>query len=487
MPGRDKTVSLQPTLTLLGPRDLEMLYRGDWLSRKIVDVPAFDITRAWRRWNADEPQVKALEKAERELGIQRKVLTALIKARLFGGSCIIIGADQGKFNDELKVEEIGEGDLKFLHVIDRWQIAAGALVRDVTSPWFGEPSYYRRTNVVTIQAEELHPPLQLSSLGLEPGEQFVIHPSRVIRFLGLDYPDIERAMDSWGDSVLQPIYDAIRDAGLVANSIAALVAESKLDIIKVPGLSNTLSTEEGARRLTTRFMNTNAAKSVVNAVLLDKDEEWDRKELAASGFDKILQMYLSITAGASDIPATRLLGKSPDGMNATGDSDVRNYYDHLSSVQQMRLRPLLSRIDEVLIRHALGDRDDDIDYTWNPLWQVSDTEKADIAVKKAQAHQVDVTSGLIPMTALARARQNQLIEDDTYPGLELALDEAEAEGDTVMEPLLPTPQGGPEMPPGAAPGGPAGLRWSASGWPDGWWPASSWRHASAQAQTQTGR
>ena len=78
------------------------------------------------------------------------------------------------------------------------------------SPWFGEPSYYRRTNVVTMTEEKLNPPLQMSALGVKPGEQLLIHPSRVIRFLGLDYPDVERAQDSWGDNVLQPIYDAIR-------------------------------------------------------------------------------------------------------------------------------------------------------------------------------------------------------------------------------------------------------------------------------------
>lgn len=231
MPGRDKSVSLQPVFILLTPKQLEDLYRGDWLSRKIVDCVAFDSTRAWRRWNADEPQVKKLEKAERDFDLQRKSLLALTMARLQGGSALIIGVDQGKFEDELKVDKVGKGDLKFLHVVGRWQLAAGPLVRDITSPWFGEPSYYRRSNVVTMPAEQLNPPpLQTSAMGYEPGEMILIHPSKVVRFLGLQYPDMEMARDSWGDSILQPIYDTIRDSSLISNSIAAIIAEAKLDV-----------------------------------------------------------------------------------------------------------------------------------------------------------------------------------------------------------------------------------------------------------------
>jgi uncharacterized protein len=83
----------------------------------------------------------------------------------------------------------------------------------------------------------------------------------------------------------------------------------------------------------------------------------------------------------------------------------------------------------------LGERDENIFYNWNSLWQLSEQDRAAIAVQKANAHKVDVDSDLIPPAALAKARINQLIEDGTYPGLEAAIEEASASGDAVEEHL----------------------------------------------------
>ncbi len=100
-----------------------------------------------------------------------------------------------------------------------------------------------------------------------------------------------------------------------------MVAEAKVDIYKIAGLSNSLSTDEGTKKLVSRFSNANAAKSVVNANLLDTNEEFVTRQLHFEGLDKLLAMYLMIACGAADIPTTRLLGREPAGQNATGESD----------------------------------------------------------------------------------------------------------------------------------------------------------------------
>ena len=357
---------------------------------------------------------------------------ALSKARLFGGAALVMGIEGQKFEEELDPESVGKGDLKFVHVVTRWNIAAGPLMRDITSPWFGEPTYYYRTNVPVTGAPNVQE-LEQSSLGRKPGEDLWIHPSRVVRLIGLDYPDWEMAPDQWGDSALQPVFDAISNAGLVSSSIAHMISEAKLDIIKVPGLMEMISTTEGASKVFDRFSQGNTAKSVINATLLDTSEEWERHQIAFGGMDATMSMYLMIAAGAADIPATRLLGRSPEGMNATGDSDIRNYYDRLQSDQKIRIQPVLSRLDEVLLRHVFGDRDEDIHYGWRPLWQMDDIQKAAIGLQKAQAHKIDVDNGLINPDVLREARVNQLIEDGVYPGLEAAIDEHDIEPDEEDE------------------------------------------------------
>lgn len=428
-PTKDKSASQRFVLELMDQEQLMAAYRGDWLSRKICDVPAFDSCRAWRSWEAENDQIEKLEEVEKKLGLQRKLMQAMTRARLFGGAALLIGIDGQDFEDELDPDSVGQDDLVFVHVVSRWEIETGPLMRDITSPWYGEPSYYKRMNTPIEPSEKLNPPLEQSGLGYKPGDTLVIHPSRVVRLIGLEYPDIYSAVDSWGDSALQPVADAIKAAGLVNSSIAAMVAEAKLDVIKIPGLIEQLSTDAGTEQLRSRFAFTMAAKSTVNTTLIDSNEEWERIDLKFSNMDSVMAMYLGIAAGAADIPATRLLGKSPDGMNATGESDLTNYYDRLQADQKVRVEPALSRLDEVLIRSALGSRPPEIHFSWNPLWQSSDIDKATIALQKAQAFQIDVNAALINPDVLREARANQLIEDGVYPGLEAAIEEHDIEPD----------------------------------------------------------
>jgi len=107
--GRDKAMAQNFLLTLLAPEQLEAAYRGDWVARKVVDIPAFDATRAWREWQAEQDQVQALERQERAFGLQRKLLSALTKARLYGGAAMVIGVKGQRFEDELDINAVRQG------------------------------------------------------------------------------------------------------------------------------------------------------------------------------------------------------------------------------------------------------------------------------------------------------------------------------------------------------------------------------------------
>jgi uncharacterized protein len=425
VPGRDKAQSNFWYLCELNAEQLEAAYRGDWVARKIIEIPAFDCTRAWRQWQATKEQITALEETEKQFGLQRKLLGALIKARLYGGAAIIMGVDQGTFQDELDLESVRKGDLKFVHVVQRWMIAAGPPVREITSPWFGEPTYYQRSSTVTVDPPD--PRIEnigLPTMGIKPGEQLFIHPSRVIRLVGCDYPDMEHAKDVWGDSVLLPVQDALKNAGMISPSIATMISEAKLDIYKVPNLTAKMATQEGTTELFNRFSQGNVAKSTINALLVDAAEEFERIHLNVANYDRVLSTYYMMCCAAADIPVTRFMGREPAGQNATGEGDLRNYYDRLSSDQKVRLTPALSRLDEIIIRHTFGSRDPAIHYNWSPLWLMSETEKATLNLQVAQAHKIDVEAGIISPHVLQEGRQNFLIENGfMYPGIEAAIDE----------------------------------------------------------------
>lgn len=411
---KDKLASTSFAMSILPPDQAIAAYRTDWIARKIVDIPPYDMTREWRTWQADEDEITALEDLEEVMGVQRKVKSALTKARLHGGAAIILGVNQGKNNEPLNYEAIGKDALKFMHVVTRNELGMGPIDMDITSPWYGEPAYWTHTNA---QASVMH-----------------IHPSRVVPFIGMPLENISAAIgEFWGDSVLSVVADAVKAAGMVLGSGAQLVSEAKLDIIKIPGFAENIATAKYEGLLKARFQVANLVKSVYSMLLLDKEEEWERQNAAFTGLPDMLHTYLLAASGAADIPAVRFLGQSPAGLNSTGESDIRNYYDSITSKQKLDLSPMMARIDAVLIPSALGRTNVDIFYNWSPLWQMSDKEKAEIAKSKADVMKIDVDAGLIKPMVLKQARQNQLIEDGTYPGLEGFIEEFDSDNEDPDE------------------------------------------------------
>lgn len=397
---RDKAASSYYGTPALDDQQLLNAYRGAWLPRKIVDIPALDSCRNWRNWQADGDKIEVIEAEEKRLNVRSKVLEARIKARLWGGSAIHIGVGDTDLSQPLDVDRVKAGGIKYLTVLTRRQLSAGGIERDVESEFYGRPKLYKLTSGNEAHVE--------------------IHPSRLAIFTGNAQPDIELAATAdatWGDSVLMAVLDAIKQADGTAANIASLVFEAKIDIIRVPNFMSSLRDEGYKQKLLERFTLANTAKGINGTLMLDKEEEYESKSASFATLPDVLDRFLTIVSGAADIPATRLLGQSPAGLNSTGEADLRNYYDRVSAMQEIEMTPTLARLDECLIRSALGSRDTAIHYTWAPLWQMTDKERADIFKTKADAARAIAGTGtsppLMPIDALSDALVNALTEPGT--------------------------------------------------------------------------
>ncbi|MGY2049582.1 DUF1073 domain-containing protein [Methylobacterium sp. JK268] len=381
-------------------QDLDAAYRDNWLARKIVDIVPFDMLREWRAWQAAPAEVAALEAAETRLRLRECLLKALRLARLHGGAALLIGDGAQDPSRPLHPETVGRGGLRYLHVLSRDALQAGAVSTDPLSPWFGEPAAY------TL-----------------PGGQ-VVHPSRIVRLIGAALP-VDTG-EAFGDSVLQALLDAVDQATAAAAHIAAMLPEAKQDVISVPGLSQALASEEGTRRLTERFGYAAAMKSMFGLLLLEGDgrspegERYQQKQLSFAGLPEVARLFLQTAAGAADIPVTRLLGQSPAGLDATGDSDLRNYYDHVAARQAVELTPALARLDALLLRDALGRSAPEVWYAWRPLLRDSEREKAEIGRLRAETAATLAREALAPRDVLAAGVEGWLVNADLFPGIEAA-------------------------------------------------------------------
>lgn len=412
--GTAKSVHDKFGFRALNDFELESMYRGDWMARKVIDLPVSDMLRPWRSWQADNQQIEVIEDAERRHQIRAKLKQAFEWARLYGGSVMIIGAEVGAPDKPLEMSRIGKGGLKYLRVLPRRMITPMDRNLDPISPLYGEPAYYTISSAVTGSVE--------------------IHPSRVIRFIGKARPDFDTNVECWGDSLLQVVYDALHAAALSHTGIAELIHEAKIDVIKVKNLGAMLSTDDGTKLLLKRFQNASMLKSINNTLLLETDEEHSRTQTSFTGLPDTLMAFMQVVAGAADMPVTRLLGTAPKGLNATGEGDLKNYWDMLDGLRQDELRPKLELLDQILWRDAMGAVPKDAFFTFNPLAQMTASEKADLAKKKAETAQIYAGMGVMPEEALAEGIVNGLIEDETFPGLEAAIEEAVGpDGDLIPE------------------------------------------------------
>lgn len=431
---RDKAAHSYYAEPTIDAMELVNAYRGSWMARKIVDIPALDSCRNWRAWQALPQQIELIEAEEKRLNVRGRVLEARKKARLFGGAAIYIDLGDDA-SEPLDVTKVKKGGVRFLTVFSPRQLVPGEIDTDPMSEFFGMPKEFTIAGGATGQAR--------------------IHPSRLTVFYGNDLPDrdITASAFGWGDSVLLAVMSAVKQAESASANINSLIYEANVDVVSIEGLAEILKMAGGEDKVRELLKLNLDAKSNLRALVLDAKNTYARKAVSFASLPDLMDRFDQHAAGAADIPMTRFMGMSPGGMNSTGESDLRNYYDRVSAGQTLEMAPAMMRFDEALIRSATGARDQAIHYDWNPLWQLSEKDKADIFKTKADAARTIAGTGgssepLMPLDALSDALVNELIEDGTLAGLEGAmkeygrLSEQDDEGDdeTAAMPVASRPQ-----------------------------------------------
>lgn len=419
---RDKASASFYAPPCLTDEELTNAFRGAWLPRKVVTIPALDACRNWRSWSADSDQISKIEAEEERLGLKNKLLEALWKARLWGGAAIYIGTGDPDPSKELDPERIRAGGIKHLIVFTKRTLTAGELETNPESPQYGRPKSYQ--------------------LNTPQSGQIEIHPSRLVVLIGAEHPDPERATGleaGWGDSVLTSVLGQIKQADGTAANVASLIFEAKVDVIRIPNLMANIGDPVYERQVLERLALAATGKGINGALVLDKDEEYEQKQAQFGSLRDLVLAFMQLVSGASDIPMTRLLGQSPAGLGGNGDHDTRNYYDGIASLQTLTIGPAMEVLDECLIRSALGSRPEEIFYTWRSLWQTSEKERADIGKTTADTIKTISDTGLIPDEVLSKVAINMLTEAGVAPGLEAEMADWIAENPDGEEPDGPTP------------------------------------------------
>lgn len=352
---------------------LNSLYRNNWVVQNVVDIIPGDMLREWfaLTGDVDPDRQAAFERLCRVSKLRERLSTGLCWGRLYGGAVgIILIKGQDDLSTPLDVSAVLPGTYQGLYILDRWTgVTPGMeLVTDPSDADFNLPEYYSITDATGRTVTR-------------------VHHSRVVRFVGRELPYLEATAELyWGESEVEAIYADIKKHDNVSHNMANLTFRANMDVMTVQNLDQLLSVGGTAQQR--RFWETIQAQSVIKSnfgmQLINRDDTLQNYQYKFEGLKDVYDSMCLDLAGASRIPVTKLFGRSPAGMNATGESDLKNYYDFVDNQREAKLRPVLERLLPVLLMSAWGEVPEDVDIQFPPLWTPTAKEVGEIAKSKSE-------------------------------------------------------------------------------------------------------
>lgn len=356
------------------------LYEGNGLFSKIIDTPAEEALKHGFDLNLKSNEMNAfVDEVLDDLEWDEKATTAIKWARLYGGALIVMLIDDGRgleepvdwehirSIDELRVYErsIVQPDYASLYQQDYGGKGVGNRVSK-----FGQPEYYYVSSIYG---------------------SFKVHESRCLVFRNGVLP--EQTSNAtylfWGMPEYVRIRRALRETVTAHTDSVKLLERSVQAIYSMKGLASLLTTDDGENQVLKRLQLVDTSRGLLNSIAIDSEgEQYDFKTFQFSGVKDVIDATCNMLSALTNIPQTILFGRSPAGMNATGDSDFESYYNFVEKIQRLMLKRNLRTLLDIVFRAGIasGDVTEEPDYKleFNPLWSLSDTEQATVDQTKAQ-------------------------------------------------------------------------------------------------------
>jgi phage-related protein (TIGR01555 family) len=421
--------------------ELSDLFHGDGIATRICDaIPGEALRKGFTLSCGDPALEERVNSTIDSLSIPERFSEAWTFARAFGGAVVFIGADDGQ--DPIRPLQLDAvRRVTFLAVLDANEIYANSWNGDPDSPRFGEPETYR-----------------LSRVGSTNADTRVIHASRVIRFDGAITTRERRRQNpgGWHDSELQRCFDRLRQFNGAFAAVEDLLQQSSQGVFKVKDLFKMMVGKAEAT-LKQRLELLNMGMSVSKAVMVDADgESFERTEVGAlSGLPPTLDKFMLLLSAVTRIPVTVLMGQSPAGLNATGDSDIRWFYDRIATDQTRYLRPRINQLLRIILRSQQGPAGGVEPENWQvrfpSLYQLTPAEEADLRLKQSQVDAAYINAGVltpdeVAINRFAEGGYSTETKIDLQPRkLQLELDKTPPTTPSPTEPpsIDPNPQPSP--------------------------------------------
>lgn len=394
----DKRVAAEVILQLFPQETALEVWRGDAFAARIVEKPVKEMLRRGFRVmiSGDKEATEATRSRLEELRIRKKLRRALEYERALGGGALLLGVDDGRsFTRPLDEERIRK--FSYVSPLTPEELMPVRYYSDPMHEKFGEPEIFELRRASARARDRA-----------VSADKVQIHESRLIIFPGLRLTkDQKSAHPGWGDSIFCRVWESLRDFVESHHSAAVLLGDFAQAVYKIKGLAELLANDDD-ETVRTRAKMVDYMRSVARAILVDSEEDFERKPTPVDGMPDLLDRLAQQLAAAVDMPVTLLLGRSPAGLNATGESNIRNWYDHVAGEQEDKLRDPLERLIRLLFLAPDGPTDGKEPEDWSlvfpALWEPTETEKSEIRMNIANADKAYVDAGILMPEEIATSR-----------------------------------------------------------------------------------
>lgn len=400
-------------------------YESNGLFAKIIDTPADEaIKHGFKLKDLKDTKIEDFcNGALDELGWEDTAATAIKWTRLFGGAIVVLLINDGRGIDEPL-------DWEHIQSIDDIRVYDRSLIQpDYSNMFFhsfDDPFNTRGSRLGMPEYYDIY-----SKYG-----NFRVHDSRCLVFQNGILPEntTNSVYQIWGVPEYIRLKRAIRDAEIAHGSAVKLLDRSIQAVYKMKDLSNELATDEGEDRVLKRLQTIDMARGLLNSMVIDAEgEDYDFKTFQFTGISDVVDSACNYLSALTSIPQTILFGRSPAGMNSTGESDLENYYNYVQGIQNRMLKKNIRYLLSVVLQAGLatGEIDEvpDIDIEFNPLWSMSEQEQANIEQQKAATQQTRAQTAQIyvDMEAIDPSEVRKKLADSEEFDVESMLDEYDEE------------------------------------------------------------
>lgn len=386
--------------------DLAEKYQNNGLFSKIIDRPAEEALKHGMEYNVSDADLKDfLDDALDRLDWEEKAVTAIRWARLFGGSIIVMLLDDGGGLEE----PVNWQDVRSVEELRVYE-------RAIVQP---DPDTYRTGKAEYFDVSSTY------------GGTFRVHRSRCLVFKNGSLPEYGAAQQYyyWGLPEYIRIHKDLSRALKTHTNAANMIEKSVQPVYKQRGLQNMLAGPNGDEMELKRLQVLDASRGIMNTIAVDMEgEDYDFKTFQMTGAKEILESTCNLLSAVTCIPQTILFGRSPAGENATGESDLENYYNFVEGIQKRMLKKNIRTLIKAIVQAGVYDgsieNPGNIKPTFKPLWSLSETEKATVELTKAQRAQVAAQTAqlYIDMQAIQPEEVRQALAKDEQVDVESILD-----------------------------------------------------------------